>query len=132
MPSYIVKAATDIESAQKAQPLLVQTWVSAFANRCLCGLGSPQRHILITQTSTQTGGFIAGAIGEVLPFTWGRHFYCRRLILLCARSVYCFLSSNPAISTTCHISQLSRYLRWSIRPLWRVQVILTCFTSSRN
>ena len=24
---------------------------------------------MITQTSTQTGGFIAGAIGEVLPFT---------------------------------------------------------------
>ena len=30
---------------------------------------------------------------------------------------------QPSYLNDCHISQLSRYLRWSIRPLWRVQFL---------
>ena len=51
---------------------------SLFTNRCLYGLGSPQKHTL-------------------------------------------FMNVRVSSLDACHISQLSRYLRWLIRPLWRVQ-----------
>ena len=97
------------------QPLLVRTWFSAEVSFDIPDFDTELDHHLAIGAvnfpdSHRVGIYIDGA------FSYSA-----------ARSVYCFVSSDPAILTTCHISQLSHHQRWSIRPLWRVQILLHLF-----